>query len=348
LTWRSDIGEDRLMLDRTQVARRGRRWLLLVVTIAAVCVATAVPVHAGRLASTCAYVQTGAPGPRGNVLRIEVGDFGVTLTREGSRLKLPKVRGEVDCAGRTPTVRNIDRITIVPRDPGSPRSLVLNLANGPIGPGATPERRGAEIEIQVEGIRRIAIGGSRGRNVITLGNAEGGGVGVNLNVAADGRRPDVDLVASNPKPAEISVDGRAGDDRLSAQGGRGFASELRLNEVLSLEGDRGDDLLLGSPEEDALREGSGDDVARGGRGRDRIAANKGLDTAFGGPGNDTIDLTGVGNVLPTPDERGPDRAFAGRGNDLIQSIDRGVDIDNCGPGRDAVNADDRDRLIACE
>ena len=336
------------MLDRTPVARRERRWLLLVVTIAAVGVATAATVHAGRLASTCAYVQAGAPGPRGNVLRIEVGDFGVTLTREGSRLKLPKIRGEVDCAGRTPTSRNVDRITIVPRDPGNPRSLVLNLANGPIGPGATPERRGAEIEIQVEGVRRIAIGGSRGRNVITLGNAEGGGVGVNLNVAADGRRPDVDLVASNPKPAEISVDGRAGDDRLSAQGGRGFASELRLNELLSLEGDRGDDLLLGSPGEDALREGSGDDVARGGRGRDRIAANKGVDTAFGGPGNDTLDLTGVGNILPTPDERGPDRAFAGRGNDLIQSIDRGVDIDNCGPGRDAVNADDRDRLIACE
>ena len=318
------------------------------VTITAVWVATAVPVNAGRLASTCAYVQAGAPGPRGNLLRIEVGDFGVTLTREGRRLKLPKIRGEVDCAGRTPTARNVDRITIVPRDPGNPRTLTLNLANGPIGPGATPERRGAEIEIQVEGVRRIAIGGSRAGDVFTLGNAEGGGVGVNLNVAAEGRRADVDLVATSPKPAEISVDGRAGDDRLSAQGGRGFASELRLNELLSLEGDRGDDLLLGSPGRDVLREGSGDDVARGGRGRDRIAANKGLDVAFGGPGNDTLDLTGVGNILPTPDARGPDRAFAGRGNDLIQSIDSGVDIDNCGPGRDAVNADARDRLIACE
>ena len=336
------------MPDWPQVTRRGRRWLLLGVTIAAALVATAVPVSAGRLASTCAYVQAGPPGPGGNVLRIEVGDFGVTLTREGRTLKLPKIRGEVDCTGPTPTVRNVDRIKIVPGDPANPRSLLLNLANGPIGPGATPERRGSEIEIQAEGIRRIAIGGSRAGDVITLGNAEGGGVGVNLNVAAEGRRADVDLVASSPKPEEILVNGRAGDDLLSAQGGRGFASELRLTELLSLEGDRGDDVLLGSPGKDVLREGSGDDLARGGRGRDRIAANKGLDRAFGGPGNDTLDLTGVGNIAPTPDARGPDRAVAGRGNDLIQSIDRGADIDNCGPGRDAVNADERDRLIGCE
>jgi hypothetical protein len=322
--------------------------LLLTVAIAA-CGFSVLPASAGRMGSTCTYVQAGAPGPRGNLLRIEVGDFGVRLTREGRRLKLPKIRGEeVDCSGRTPTVRNVDRITIVPRDPGDPRGLVLSLANGPIAPGVTPEQRGAEIEIQVEGIRRISIAGSRVRNVLTFGNAEGGGAAANLNVASDGGRPDADLVASNPKPAEIAVNGRRGDDRLSAQGGRGFASKLQLSEPLSFAGGSGDDLLLGSPGRDVLRSGAGDDFARGGRGRDRIAANKGIDTAFGGPGNDTLDVTGIGNILPTPDARGPDRAIAGRGNDLIQSIDRGVDIDNCGPGRDAVNADERDRLIACE
>ena len=57
----------------------------------------------------------------------------------------------------------------------------------------------------------------------------------------------------------------------------------------------------------------------------------------GGAGNDRID-----------GGDGRNRYYGGSGNDVIDAANGSVETVNCGPGRDTVRADSRDRLIRCE
>jgi TolB protein len=93
----------------------------------------------------------------------------------------------------------------------------------------------------------------------------------------------------------------------------------RLTNQCQFLGSPGDDVLRGTPFWDYLGGGAGADVIAGRGGPDRIS---------GGPGND--------------------RLYGGPGDDQLEG-DRGTDTIRCGPGRDSVIAERKDRVARdCE
>ena len=88
------------------------------------------------------------------------------------------------------------------------------------------------------------------------------------------------------------------------------------------------DRMLGLRGNDKLYGFAGNDFLSGGVGRDLIDGGKGNDNLVGGSESDLI--------------RG------GSGNDSILSRDGVRDLVQCGPGRDTVLVDLRDRVSACE
>jgi hypothetical protein len=102
-------------------------------------------------------------------------------------------------------------------------------------------------------------------------------------------------------------------------------------------GTAGPDVLIGRGARDVICGRGGDDELRGGPGNDRLAGEAGDDEIIGGPGRDR-----VGGGL------GADRIVTGAEDDLVRSRGTRRDEVNCGPGRDEVIADRRDRLRGCE
>jgi hypothetical protein len=104
-----------------------------------------------------------------------------------------------------------------------------------------------------------------------------------------------------------------------------------------LVGGDGRDVLRGLDGDDCLEGGNGDDRLDGGQGDDELSGGKGSDRLIGGPGKDTIS-PGAGR----------DTVLAGTGNDTISAADGVRETIDCGPGKDTVRADRRDRLKHCE
>ncbi len=103
----------------------------------------------------------------------------------------------------------------------------------------------------------------------------------------------------------------------------------------------------GSRSSDTLQGAGGPDTLRGLAGNDRLLAGSGNDRLYGGPGHDRL-VGGAGNDL-LQGGTGRDLFDAGSGNDTAQARDRSVDTIRCGPGRDKVFADRRDRVARdCE
>jgi hypothetical protein len=98
-------------------------------------------------------------------------------------------------------------------------------------------------------------------------------------------------------------------------------------------GSAGRNVILGGPYGDRLYGGRGNDVLRGRGGGDVLDGGRGRDAVFGDTGADR--MTGG---------PGRDRLVGGRGADRIRARDGQVDLVNCGPGRDRVLADRRDRI----
>jgi hypothetical protein len=98
--------------------------------------------------------------------------------------------------------------------------------------------------------------------------------------------------------------------------------------------------------------GEGDNLHRafgatGGTAGDRLLGDRHRNYLFGAAGKDL--LRGRGNVDFLSGEQGSDRLLAGPGDDWV--LDRGtggVDIIDCGPGRDLYEADARDIVTRCE
>ena len=102
-------------------------------------------------------------------------------------------------------------------------------------------------------------------------------------------------------------------------------------------GTAADDSLVGTVAGDRLVGLRGADSLFGGDGDDCLSGGAGDDWLSGGRGADTID-TGKGvNVVR-----------AGAGNDSVKARNRKRDSIDCGPGKDTVKADRRDRLRGCE
>jgi Tol biopolymer transport system component len=91
--------------------------------------------------------------------------------------------------------------------------------------------------------------------------------------------------------------------------------------------------LIGSGRRDRLRGSSRDDIIAGGQGGDVIRAGEGVDSIDGGEGSDWISGGG-----------GADVVVGGSGSDAVLARDGRRDQIFCGPGRDRVEADGRDRV----
>ena len=102
------------------------------------------------------------------------------------------------------------------------------------------------------------------------------------------------------------------------------------------------DTINGGPGSDALSGGAGDDCLAGGSGRDRLNGGSGADTIAGGDGDDRVNGGDGDDVLRG--DLGRDSVSGGKGNDTLDTRDGVRDTMLCGPGRDTVRADRRDRV----
>jgi Ca2+-binding RTX toxin-like protein len=203
-----------------------------------------------------------------------------TVSTNGSTLTL----NNAACAGGA-TVLNTNTVTI--NGNLGNETAVIDLSNGPLGPGAAGEGTGiSEIEINTAlGLGtgdRVTVSGSATEDQLVIGAS-----GVNLN-----GDDDADITPTGVET--YTANGADGDDLVSAAGGQGTGSALTLPS--SLQGDQGDDSLCS---------GLGNDIIGGGTGIDTLsfpAATAGVTVSLaltsaqntGGAGTDTV--TGVRNI----------------------------------------------------
>lgn len=264
--------------------------------------------------SSCANLEAGPPGPSGNQLLL-VGNRHGTLRRVGDEIVFTELRSadEVPCVGPPATVHSIDRI--VYRGSAYGRILEIDQSGGTFGPGATPERGGDEIEIEVEFPEVIpervkdslwAVAGEGGR--VRIGALGGGRIGLDLEPGPGDPRPDADVFVRSQSPAYFRLIGSDGPDLLDGSGsGRAFSGPLPLK-GMEFSGGDGDDVLLGGSHRDILRGGYGEDVIRGGRGSDRVTGDDDSDRLYGGTGRDQMDAHDLSR----------DVVVCGRGRDYLR------------------------------
>ena len=138
--------------------------------------------------------------------------------------------------------------------------------------------------------------------------------------------------------------------------GSGGDDELVGTEARDLvNGNDGDDLILGLGGNDDLDGGSGDDELRGGEGRDRLFGRFGDDAIHGEGGNDELEGGRGEDTLdggPGNDKLNggfdPDVLRGGSGNDHLIAVGGGIDVVDCGPGRDRADVDRNDVVRNCE
>lgn len=113
---------------------------------------------------------------------------------------------------------------------------------------------------------------------------------------------------------------------------------LVLSWICTKTGTARNDVIVGTQGLDSLCGRSGRDVLRGRGGNDRLWGHRDRDVLVGGSGNDILD--------PGPSI---DRVFGDDGADRLLLRDGVADVVSCGPGRDIVFADRRDKLAKnCE
>jgi hypothetical protein len=286
-----------------------------------------VPGAAAR--TRCAY----ASAPK-NLLTVKVrGDALAAIRRDGQEIVVlgGTRRRAQPCSGGVPTVLNTDAIRVGFR--GIFAFADLELGGGPFAPGATPEAEGAsEIEVEFQGTDAFAtVLGTRGADEWRWDRA-GGLTGLNLNPeSADDE--DVDATAEMDlfSDALLSANGAGGNDRILPTPGASFPTEVWA------EGGRGADVLTAPRSGGHLEGGAGDDALSGGGWFDDLDGGAGNDRIAGGGGGDQI-RGGLGRDL----------LLGGRGGDLLRDRDSKRGLIGCGPGRDRVKADRRDRLRRCE
>ena len=226
----------------------------------------------------------------------------------------------IPCSGGTPTVDNVDHVSVV-ESPGADFGVVsIDQSAGPLGPGATTEADGtSEIEFSLTLPGRNSgalIGGTDASEVFQMGRLPSGALGVNAN-AANSSDPEVD---ANGASGGLVVFAEGGNDVVSGLGGPGFVGPLHGTFDGAI-GGLGNDILIAGPV--AGSELDGDE------GKDKIVGSPRQDYISGGPATDRI--------------------IARRGNDRITALDRRKDRVICGGGkRDKAIVDFRDRIKGCE
>jgi hypothetical protein len=313
--------------------------LAAAVIAALLAVPSAIASGDGGFPPICEYVEAGPPGPRGNMLVLTQRGGEIELRRDGPRIEIAYNK----CAGPQATVHNVDRI-VLHADGDTVRILETD---GPFAPGATPERAGSEIEI-VADTNRLEVSGSDRDDSIRAATLPSGRVAVDLDVAADGRRPDYDVVATNGIPAVLKLSGGGGGDLIDARRVTGMG-DLSLHHVVRLIGGPGADTILGSPNMDwRIKDGSGNDLVLAGGGDDEVDFGRGRDRTYRGPGDDSLSYSAWERFSGSPPDAG-DRLYGGSGRDYLSDLNRHRDEFHCGPGSDLVDTEPADSFPeACE
>jgi Ca2+-binding RTX toxin-like protein len=202
-------------------------------------------------------------------------DTSVSIVRNGSNLEF---NGSICGAVTTVDTVNIDMAAT------SNAFITFDLAGGSFAPGFTDEGNGSsEIEFSISNIgqgTRVVVIGSNGADSIAFGDRHIFPTfelvtGINLNGLADGSTPDEDVVIHG-RPAELGVDGGAGNDVLT---GAGTGTPLSHATNIAM----------------VLNDGPGADNVTGGNSGDIIGPQEGPDPGdsfSGGGGSDFIDYEG--------------------------------------------------------
>ena len=242
-----------------------------VAAVAAITVGSLLAVAAPASATTCLFDA----GTRTATAHITDTEFELRLAADNGNLE---ANGMV-CGALTA----IDSV-VVNMSARSSGQAAFDLSGGALGPGFTNEGDGSsEIEFSILGLSnsgRIAVTGSNGSDTITVGQGSGGQGNLdgrlNLNAAADGATPDVDLTFP-VFPFQLVVDGGTGDDSVSGAGIT--AGGMAYSQQLVLIGGKGTNQMTGGSGNDQLRVlteviSTGSDAVSGGSGFDQV----GIDT----------------------------------------------------------------------
>jgi Ca2+-binding RTX toxin-like protein len=322
----------------------------LAVAVAAAALAACALAPAANAASTCTPVADG--------LRVDVdaaatlGDRVTVATRApyGAIVVIDRDGSTVFCGESAQTVL-VDHITVV-----SPvrTGLGLDLREGPLAPGRTPEATGeGEIEVTLKAPRRSTLwvaGDANLPSTISLGTAA-----LALNADDDA---DVTLPAGL---AGVQVDGGIGADELSAAGGHGTGAKPFAQPFVVHAGP-GSDVVTGGAGDDSIATSGYDpawpdnNVVAGGAGDDTIYGGEGADDLRGGPGDDHLEgfafndvLRGEGGNDVLIDGQDADTLLGGAGNDSLTAYDgHGDDTVDGGAGRDAAWVDLTDPVTRVE
>lgn len=267
-----------------------------------------------------------------------------------------------ECSEVPATVNNTDRVIVTDSSGGFDQRVGLDAAKAPFAPGATDERDGtSEIEFEIdlgspgepfESLARDNVNyfAPFGNNEVRVGQA-GGRTWINTNADREGTRtPDLDVAISGldrpvTDPFDLDGDfvwiqGTGGDERLLGTGGPGFSGPAEVS--LLLKGRGGDNTLVGGNLTDRLQGDAGEDLVKGGRGNDLLDPDRGDDVLKGGPGRDEMDGgAGSDKLIGGP---GRDVMIGKGGRDVFKARDGKRDKIDCGPGKDKVFADRKDKV----
>jgi Ca2+-binding RTX toxin-like protein len=323
------------------------------------------------LAAAAVIVLTGlvlvAPASGAVTCVFTTPNVAVTMDAAGDSVTIARAGDAITYNGTncdTATVNNTDTIAI-DATAGTPTLIAIDLTGGVLGPGATVETDGSEIEITVNvpnGVPNLRVIGTSAADHIVAGSG-----GINLN--ADETTADADVTITGTP--SIVIDGGDGDDVLSLGGGAGTTNAIRG----SLVGVLGDDDLGAGVPGSAYEGGDGTDlvdytaatalelanlatgqVAHEAGGTDILTS---IEDLIGSPGDDTIvgssgdnDLTG-GDGSDTLDAGGAsvgvsvnldDGLAVGDGSDTVAEIENVIGS----PFDDVLVGDDADNVLAGE
>jgi Ca2+-binding RTX toxin-like protein len=149
---------------------------------------------------------------------------------------------------------------------------------------------------------------------------------------------------NTPTAGDDALDGTAGNDRICGLAGADVIRGLAGADTLF--GDRCGGTTAAGDGEDRVIGGAGNDKLYGSGAADELKGNAGNDRLDGGTGRDKLEGGGGHDALKGG--AGQDALKGGPGRDRISAKDGKRDRVDCGPGRDVVRADRKDRLRRCE
>ncbi len=175
----------------------GRSWGIAPLIGAALAAVALIAAPAGTAAEAAAAPTTECSVELGT-LEIDSNGADFTIAREGNRIVVARGSEAVACSGPAATVDSIDRVYGTGGD-----IITLDLRDGALEPGATPEADGSdEIEVRLAVTSPVILLDDRARHVALGEGDDDAIIDLDLDAPGDprrGRRPDPD---PDPLPGE--------------------------------------------------------------------------------------------------------------------------------------------------